>query len=52
MKGFDPKWRDFPDYILGITAEIWEGRGIATLHDYYTADIPVRSWIRGDRNKA
>ena len=43
MKGFDPKWKDFPDYILGITAEIWEGRGIATLHDYYTADIPVRS---------
>ena len=43
MKGFDPKWEDFPDYILGITAEIWEGRGIATLHDYYTADIPVRS---------
>ena len=33
MKGFDPKWKDFPDYILGITAEIWEGRGIATLHE-------------------
>ena len=29
MKGFDPKFRDFPDYILGITHEIWEGRGIA-----------------------
>lgn len=43
MKGFDPKWTDFPHYILGITAEIWEGRGIATLHDYYTPDIPVRS---------
>ncbi len=43
MKGFDPKWKDFPDYILGITAEIWEGRGISTLHDYYTSDIPVRS---------
>ena len=43
MKGFDPKWKDFPDYILGITAEIWEGRGIATLHHYYAPDIPVRS---------
>ena len=43
MKGFDPKWRDFQDYILGITAEIWEGRGIATLHHYYAPDIPVRS---------
>lgn len=43
MKGFDPKWKDFPDYIIGITKEIWEDRGIATLHNYYAADIPVRS---------
>jgi predicted ester cyclase len=43
MQGFDPKFKDFPDYILGITREIWEDRGIATLHDYYTEDIPVRS---------
>lgn len=43
MKGFDPKFRDFPDYILGITEEIWEGRGIHTLHDYYAPDIIVRS---------
>jgi predicted ester cyclase len=43
MKGFDAKFRDFPDYILGITQEIWEGRGIATLHDYYAPDIVVRS---------
>lgn len=43
MKGFDPKWKDFPDYIYGITHEIWEGRGIATLHHYYSPEIPVRS---------
>lgn len=43
MKGFDPKFKDFPDYIIGITKEIWEGRGIATLHDYYAKDIVVRS---------
>lgn len=43
MKGFDPKFKDFPDYILGITREIWEQRGIATLHHYYSSDIPVRS---------
>lgn len=43
MKGFDPKWKDFPDYIIGITKEIWEDRGIATLHHYYSPDIPVRS---------
>lgn len=43
MKGFDPKFRDFPDYIIGITREIWEDRGIATLHRYYAPRIVVRS---------
>ena len=43
MKGFDTKFTDFPDYILGITEEIWEKRGIATLHNYYATDIIVRS---------
>ncbi len=43
MKGFSNRWLDFPDYILGITHEIWEGRGIATLDHYYSDDIPVRS---------
>jgi hypothetical protein len=43
MKGFDPKFRDFPDYIIGITKEIWEDRGIATLHQYYAPQIVVRS---------
>lgn len=42
MKGFDPKFSDFPDYIIGITKEIWEDRGIATLHHYYAPDIVVR----------
>ncbi|MDW3182381.1 nuclear transport factor 2 family protein [Roseobacter sp.] len=43
MKGFDPKFADFPAYIIGITKEIWEDRGIATLHQYYSDDIVVRS---------
>ena len=42
MKGFDEKFTDFPDYIIGITREIWEDRGIATLHRYYAPDIVVR----------
>ena len=42
MKGFDPKFTDFPDYIVGITKEIWEDRGLATMHDYYAPDIVVR----------
>ena len=43
MKGFDPKFRNFPHYILGITKEIWEERKIAKLNDYYANDIVVRS---------
>lgn len=43
MKGFSNRWKDFPDYILGITKEIWEDRGIATLHNTYAPDIIVRS---------
>jgi hypothetical protein len=42
MTGFDPKWETFPDYIIGITKEIWEGRDIASLRSYYSDDIIVR----------
>ncbi len=40
---YSNRWTDFPDYIIGITKEIWEGRGVGTLHQYYSKDIPVRS---------
>ena len=43
MKGFSNRWKDFPDYIIGITQEIWEHRGVGTLNHYYSEDIPVRS---------
>ncbi len=43
MKGFSNRWKDFPEYIIGITKEIWEDRGVATLEHYYSEDIPVRS---------
>ena len=43
MQGFDSKFIDFPDYIIGITREIWEDRGIAKLNEYYAPDIIVRS---------
>ena len=45
MQGFNNRWKDFPDYIIGITKEIWEDRGIGTLNHYYSEDIPVRSPI-------
>ena len=43
MKGFDERWKDLPDYILGITREIWEGRRLQTLLEYYGKDMPVRA---------
>ncbi len=43
MKGFDETFADLPDYIIRITEEIWEGRGLSTLHDYYAPDVIVRT---------
>lgn len=51
--GFSQRWKDFPDYIIGITKEIWEDRGVETLNRYYAEDIPVRSPMgvqRGNRS--
>ena len=42
MTGFGNRWKDLPDYIIGITREIWEDRGIETLNHYYAKDIPMR----------
>ena len=43
MKGFDKKYKDFPDYILKITKQIWEGKDVESIGEFYTDDIPVRS---------
>lgn len=42
MRGFDAAFDDLPDYILKITEEIWEGRGLHTLHRYYAPDVIMR----------
>lgn len=42
MKNFDPKWRDFPHFIIGVTKEIWEDRQISLLESCYAKDIIVR----------
>src|SRR5918998_469933 len=42
MKGFHDKFTDLPDYIIKITKEIWEDRGLTTLHHYYAPDLPMR----------
>lgn len=43
MQGFEDRFETPVDYILGITKEIWEDRGVELLHGYYTSEIPVRS---------
>ena len=43
MKGFDKKYIDFPDYILKITKQIWEGKDVESIGKFYTDNIPVRS---------
>lgn len=37
------KYSSFPEFILGITYEIWEERGINKIKDYYHKDTIVRS---------
>ena len=43
MKGFDKKFKDFPDFILKITEQIWEDKDVESIGEFYTKDIPVRS---------
>ena len=43
MKGFDKKYKNFPDYILKMTEQIWEGKDVESIGKFYTKDIPVRS---------
>ena len=43
MDGFNPKFVDFPDYIIGVTKELWEDRHVSRLHQYYGPEIIVRS---------
>ncbi len=53
MTTFSNRWPDFRDYIIDVTKEIWEDRGIGTLDHYYAPDIPVRSPMGvGRGNKA
>ncbi|MEM1372942.1 MAG: ester cyclase [Pseudomonadota bacterium] len=43
MRGFSNEFEDFPDYILKITKEIWEDRGLGrAMRDYYHPDVVVR----------
>lgn len=39
MRGFDERYVDIIDYIVGITEEIWDRKNIGYLHDCYALDI-------------
>ena len=43
MKGFDPQFRDIVDYIIKITHEIWEERGIGRLYEYYGTNMRIHT---------
>lgn len=43
MPGFDPEARNFPDFLLGATGEIWEGRGLtARAQAHYHPEVILR----------
>ena len=46
MEGFSPDYRDIVDYILRITHEIWEERGVGRIYDTYHNDTIVHSCSR------
>jgi predicted ester cyclase len=41
LPGFDAEFTSLDDYIRVITARIWEGRQIDSIHRYYSADCAV-----------
>lgn len=43
MAGFDSKYRDFVDYIIKITHEIWEEKGIGVIYDTYHNEVRVHT---------
>lgn len=43
MKNFSPEFKTPEQYIVDITYEIWEERGVGKIRDWYAADGPVRT---------
>ncbi len=43
MQGFDPEFTDLTDYILKITAKIWEEKQVESIRRYYADDVVVCS---------
>jgi len=43
MCGFDEQFTDIVHYIIKITHDIWEGKGIGLIYDYYSHNCPVHT---------
>lgn len=41
VPGFDPQYRDFVDYIMKITHDIWESKGIGVIYDTYHNNVTM-----------
>lgn len=43
LHGFDDKFVDIVDYIVRITHEIWEEKGIGRIYDYYAHNVLIHT---------
>lgn len=43
LAGFDPIYRDLPDYILRCTHRIWEEKDVGLIETHYSADCPIHT---------
>ena len=43
MKGFDPQYADFVDYIVKITHQIWEEKGIGIIYQTYHNEVKMHT---------
>ena len=43
MEGFNPRYKNIVDYIIGVTHEIWEEHGVGKLYDYYANTIKMHT---------
>ncbi|MEF9934757.1 MAG: ester cyclase [Clostridium sp.] len=43
MENFDEQYKDFVDYIIAITHNIWEDKGIGVIYDTYSNNVIVHN---------
>ena len=43
MAGYNPRYKNIVDYIIGVTHEIWEEHGIGLLYKYYANTIKMHT---------